>query len=388
MEDEQGGQRVLVLRDPDSLASSIVPMGLGAIEVLRLLDGARTFDDVHEALSANGALPREVLESFLAMLDRQLLLDNAASRSARVARTTFLEGTTRAAAHAGRAYPAAPDAARTFLDAMLPAPLRTPSSPPPLRRVLAPHIDLGLGSATYGHAHQRILDAGRPDVVVVLGVRHEFAEERFIACRKDFATPLGVVPCDHPLLDAIEERFGSLDADVVAHQREHSVEFQAIWLARHWPDDPPPMVPLLLGGFFDCVREQRSPRTDEEVERFIGALRDAIAADGRRVLVLASVDFSHVGPLYEDDAGLDEAGELELAEKDNALLDQVVANDAEAFFASIAADGDARHICGTAPVYVTMRLHDGPGELLHYGQGRIHPESGSVVSFAAVAFAD
>ena len=53
-------------------------------------------------------------------------------------------------------------------------------------------------------------------------------------------------------------------------------------------------------------------------------------------------------------------------------------------------DRNARNVCGVAPVYVTLRLGtgSGPGELVRYGQGRIDPESGSVVSYAAVAFAD
>ena len=62
--------------------------------------------------------------------------------------------------------------------------------------------------------------------------------------------------------------------------------------------------------------------------------------------------------------------------------------DAESWFSRVADGGNPRHVCGLAPVYLTLRLGDGQGELLEYGQGRIHPETGSVVSYAAVAFAD
>jgi AmmeMemoRadiSam system protein B len=226
-------------------------------------------------------------------------------------------------------------------------------------------------------------------VVVVLGVRHDFAPQRFIACRKDFATPLGTVRHDGALLDAIEERLGKTLTDgQIAHRGEHSVEFQALWLAHHWPDDPPTLVPLLLGSFQDLIDERATPSSNAEVEAFVNALQGAIAADEREVCVVASIDLAHVGPAYDDAEGLDEAGEKRLEEQDRAALAHVEAGDAEGFFQSVAADHNARHICGVAPVYITLRLGRGRGELLSYGQGRIHPESGSVVSYAAVSFAE
>ena len=53
----------------------------------------------------------------------------------------------------------------------------------------------------------------------------------------------------------------------------------------------------------------------------------------------------------------------------------------------MARDENARNVCGVAPIYVTLKLGEGTGRLLRYGQGRIDPETGSVVSYAAVAFA-
>ena len=44
------------------------------------------------------------------------------------------------------------------------------------------------------------------------------------------------------------------------------------------------------------------------------------------------------------------------------------------------------HVCGVAPIYVTLRLDDTPGKLLSYGQGRIDPDTGSLVTYTAVAF--
>ncbi|MGH7161893.1 MAG: AmmeMemoRadiSam system protein B, partial [Planctomycetota bacterium] len=71
---------------------------------------------------------------------------------------------------------------------------------------------------------------------------------------------------------------------------------------------------------------------------------------------------------------------------DGPLLDRMRHGDAEGFFSEIVCDGNARNVCGVAPIYVTLRLGGDGGKLLRYGQGRIDPDTGSVVSYAALAF--
>jgi AmmeMemoRadiSam system protein B len=90
--------------------------------------------------------------------------------------------------------------------------------------------------------------------------------------------------------------------------------------------------------------------------------------------------------MYGHENGLDESGEEQLVALDRTLLDRIEAGDAEGFFDELARDQNSRHVCGLAPVYVTLKLGEGRGDLLRYGQGRIDPGSGSVVSYAAVAF--
>ncbi len=377
---------LLLVRDPQALAVEVAQFGLGALPILERLDGSRTLEDIRlELLTAGaGIVPLEELRSFVDTLDRCCFLEGGRCDAELRARTEFENAPVRPAAHAGAAYPDEPAEARDFLDRMLA--LAAPAPQAPLLRLIAPHIDLRLGADVYAHAHRRLQSAGRPDVAVVIGVRHDYGTRRFTACRKDFATPLGTVRHDARLMDALERRIPDLTAEQLVHRDEHSVEFQALWLAHLWPSDPPPIVPLLAGSFHDLIEERRSPATDPEVESFVSALREAIAADGRRVLVLASVDLAHVGPMYDQPQGLDEAGERRLEEADKGLLGHVEAGDAEGFFSAIASDGNARNVCGVAPVYVALRLGEGSGDLLRYGQGRIDPESGSVVSFAAVAF--
>jgi len=386
---EGNGERLLIVRDPHSLAADAPRFGIGALPILQYFDGTNSVDDVRADLARQGAgfVGRELLQGVVDVLDRHYLLENETFRAELRYRDGFVEAPVRRPAHAGQAYPAEREAARAFFQEMLDLAAESPAAP--VRRLVAPHIDLRLGGDVYAHAHQRLRASGRPDVVVVLGVRHAPGTRRFVACRKDFETPLGTVPCDHAFLDALEGALGEdLGEGVGAHRREHSVEFQALWLAHLWPEDPPAIVPLLVGSFHDLVETGASPASDTGIEAFVRALRATLETDERRVVVVASVDFAHVGPMYDHAEGLDEAGERNLEEIDREVLEHVRAGRAEEFFRSVAADGNARNICGLAPVYVTLRLAKTQGDLLRYGQGRIHPESGSVVSFAALAFAE
>jgi len=383
---EGEGGPLLLVHDPQAVAVEVAQFGLGALAILERLDGSRTLEDIRLELTTAGAgiVPLDELRGFVESLDRCCFLEGGRHAEELRAREEFEKTPVRPAAHAGQAYPVEPAEARRFLDGMLALAPAAPEAP--LLRLIAPHIDLKLGAEVYAHAQRRLHASGRPDVAVVIGVRHDYGTRRFTACRKDFATPLGTARHDARLLDALERRIPGLCAEQLVHRDEHSVEFQALWLAHLWPDAPPPIVPLLAGSFHDLIEARRSPGTDPEVEAFVSALREAIATDGRRVLVLASVDLAHMGPMYDQPEGLDEAGEKKLEADDRGLLGHVEAGDAEAFFSAVARDGNARNVCGVAPVYVALRLGEGRGDLLRYGQGRIHPESGSVVSFAALAF--
>jgi hypothetical protein len=66
------------------------------------------------------------------------------------------------------------------------------------------------------------------------------------------------------------------------------------------------------------------------------------------------------------------------------LLEPVVLNDAEAFFAEATRQQDRNRICGLSPIYALLRLLPaGPGRLLRYGQW---PDPDGTVTFASVSF--
>ena len=237
----------------------------------------------------------------------------------------------------------------------------------------------------YAWEYREVLERSDADLFVVLGTCHAGMGEPFAATLKAFETPLGPVPADREFLDALGRRYGGdLFASEGAHRVEHSIEFQAVMLRWALGDRPFTMVPLLASFLHEAVWTGKGAEADARVPRFLGALAESLAASPRRVCVVGGVDLAHVGPRFGDAEPNTAAFLAEVEWKDRAMLETVMAGDAPAFHASVAADGDARRICGLSPIYTFLRvLPDAHGRLIRYRQW---PDPEGTVSFCAAAF--
>jgi hypothetical protein len=99
---------------------------------------------------------------------------------------------------------------------------------------------------------------------------------------------------------------------------------------------------------------------------------------------VAGADLAHVGPRFGDAARVSPAELRRIEREDRAMLEPVARGDAQGFFASIAADGDRRRICGFSPIYALLRCLPGvPGVVRHYGQW---PDPEAVVTHTSMVF--
>ena len=97
---------------------------------------------------------------------------------------------------------------------------------------------------------------------------------------------------------------------------------------------------------------------------------------------MAGADLAHLGPRFGDPEPVSASERERIEREDRAMLEPVAAGDAQAFFESVARDGDRRRICGLSPIYALLRtLGDGAGSVKRYGQW---PDPDGVVSFASV----
>jgi len=392
---EQQDQTLICLRDPSGLAPEAIMLGMGAYFIVTLFDGQMSLKDIQLAFSKRFGemIPIEKLEELIEALDRAHYLDSPAFREReRVVREEFLASPERPAALAGLCYEKDPAKLRLELAAFFDPPegpgrAVAKQKPEPLVGLIAPHIDPRRGAAAYAHAYHELMAHEPPELVVVLGTSHYGAgPELFSATRKNYATPFGAIETDTAFIDRLAARYeGDLFADETLHRNEHSIEFQALFLAYALGARGYQVVPILVSSFHEMVASGVTPAHDSRVKSFIAALKAEIDAEKRRVLILAGVDFAHVGKKFGDGFAADSAVAERVQREDLGLIENIKRGDPDGFFADILKDRDARRICGLSPMYTQLELLRGrSARLLKYGIA-MEPQSESAVSFASLA---
>jgi AmmeMemoRadiSam system protein B len=264
----------------------------------------------------------------------------------------------------------------------------TPSRSPEgrLRAVLLPHMDYGRGNVTYGFGFKELFEATDARLFVVVATSH-YSPARFTLSRQNFATSLGTVKTDQAFVDRVVKRYGDgLFDEPAAHVPEHSIELELPPLQFLYESvSPVRIVPLLVGGFHECVEENRPPSEDDSIRRMADALAAAEAEAGEPVCYLISGDLAHIGPKFDDPDPVHNDQLSHSRAQDEKLLAALTQADADEYFRVIAEEGDARRICGLPPTVLTM-LAAKPthGKVLHYQQ-YVHPKGHESVSFAAAA---
>jgi len=392
---QQDGERLIGLRDPAGFTDQVILLPIPALDIVSLFDGLRTVAEIHQVISARhgAAVPGpEEIARFAERLDEAGFLDSPGFLARRrQMEDAWLASPTRPAAHAGGAYEGTPDALKSQIDGFfvhqegpgLPAPRHGPRN---LRGLMAPHIDFHRGGPTYAWAYRALLERSDADLFVILGTCHAGMPDPFAATLKPFATPLGDVPADRDFFEALQRRFGhDLLASETAHRREHSIEFQTVMLRRVLGDRAFTALPILASFLHEVVWTGGEAEADPRVPRFLDALGETIAASSRRVCLVAGVDLAHVGPRFGDAEPNTAAFLDQVGQEDRKMLAPVMAGEPAAFFASVAADGDSRRICGLSPIYAFLRALPGSqGELLRYTQW---PDPEGAVTYCAAAFA-
>ncbi len=213
-------------------------------------------------------------------------------------------------------YPSDPDACARAVDRMV-GDVTLPDDLPdrPLGG-LVPHAGWVYSGTTAAYLWSALAHAARPpEVVVLLGAVHVRGVDRPTVYSGDaWETPLGDVPVDRPLADAIVDLGqGTVAAGRRQHDGEHSLEVQVPFVARLMPGVP--IVPVAVPP-------------DERAVGLGAVVARAVAADPRRVAVVASSDLTHYGERY----GFAPAGTGERAlawskANDRRLVDRALAFD-------------------------------------------------------------
>jgi AmmeMemoRadiSam system protein B len=200
-----------------------------------------------------------------------------------------------------------------------------------------------------------------PPRVIVLGPNHTGLGHPAALWPADggWRTPLGTVPVSAPLTGALAA-CSLVEADRLAHLREHSLEVQVPFLAAARPGVE--LAALCLGPLdVDACAE---------VGRTVAA-----AARAQGALVVASSDMSHYIPAAK------------AREKDRLAIDRILALDPEGLHATVRREGIT--MCGVIPATVMLfaarELGATRAELVRYGNsGEVNGDTRQVVGYAGL----
>lgn len=397
------GKDVLAVRDPSGVLEGMAVMAPHPLLIMfmEMADGHTSVQEMARrvTLATGQMIPASVFESMAQQLDEALLLQSERFVAALEAkREAFRQAPTRAATvfqaegldRLSLIKELSEELRRHRLGEKAP-PERLELPPSAVTAILSPHIDYNRGGPAYAWAYRALREHGSgARTWIVLGTCHHPTSHRFIATRKAFETPLGMVETDTGLLDSLEKAFGGeLFLDEYAHAHEHTVELQAIYLRHAFSDALaiPKMVPILVGSFHDLLESGRSPKDDPEVRAFCSALRTVLDKADGQVGLIGGVDLSHCGPEFGDETLNDPEREQQIAQADRRVLEAIESGDPERFFEVFRADNNATSVCSIATIYCVMEAMRGraSARVLTYQQANSEDKT-CLVSFCSVAY--
>ncbi len=219
---------------------------------------------------------------------------------------------------------------------------------------VVPHAGYPYSGPVAAHVYAALAEDGFPDTFVVIGPNHNGFGAAVSTTTEDFQTPLGIMKNDVE----ITNKLGPLvQNDPVAHRYEHSIEVQLPFIQYLSKDAE--LVPIVMYA--------QDHETAKEVGKEVRK-----ACEGRKVVVLASSDFSHYVP------------EPIAHALDTKVIDQIIARDSQKVYDTVVQKDIS--MCGYGPVMAMLEATQGKGTVLfkYATSGDAVPMS-EVVGYAAIA---
>jgi len=201
-----------------------------------------------------------------------------------------------------------------------------------------------------------------PKYLVILGPNHRHVMSRFaIMSEGSWQTPLGDVPINTQLAEAITNRSGLVKDDSGAHEQEHSLEVQLPFIQYIRNDIS--IVPITIAY----------QTSYEELEELGHAIADAIQAQDEDILIVASTDMSHY------------VSQREAVAKDSLAMDEIDRLHARGLYEIVSQENIS--MCGyqptTSTIVASKKLGATQAELIKYQtSGEVTKNFHEVVGYA------
>lgn len=361
---DDGGTQ-FILSDRMGIAPQQVVVSLPGYLILMHLDGESTSADVQAAFREQfgQSIPMREIMHLVDVLDHALLLENERFEDVLFdRRRQFAESPTR---DNRDRWPDASTLQSTLQESLAGGLVAQPDV---VRAIIAPHLDYERGKSCYADAYAALRAAGPADRYVILGTNHFGRGRGIVATAKDFQTPLGIVRTDRDFLRLLEHGLAqSICADELDHDREHSIELHVHLLQAVFPAVPFMIVPILVPD--PSAPPELTGDVHGRVREFSTELRRLIDSDGRRTVVVASADWSHVGQRFGDESKTTPEFLREIEAYDREAMSLLRGGDADGFVHFVRANQNATRICSVGNLFAAAAVFpDGRLNWLRYHQ--------------------
>ena len=233
--------------------------------------------------------------------------------------------------------------------------------------VVVPHAGYIFSGAIASHSFFNIADNGFADTFIILGPNHTgHGSGISVMTEGDWQTPLGNVKINNEIAKKLQKDI--IDSDQNAHIYEHSIEVQLPFLQ-------------FISKEFDFVPICMMMQDIDTATEVGNIIAESIKTTDKKVVIIASSDFSHVGFNYmsmpPEGMGVDEYAK----KQDKLAIDKILKLDAQGLVKTVQENNIS--MCGYGPVSAMLvaakMLGASKAELLKYGTSyEVYPNTSCV----------
>jgi AmmeMemoRadiSam system protein B len=255
----------------------------------------------------------------------------------------------------GLFYPGNSSQLKIMMDDFLKPSLKNAENIAPLG-IIVPHAGYIYSGQCAADAYSH-LKGHEYDTAIILGPAHRvWYPGASVFNNGEFETPLGNLTVDEELAQSLISIEDGADFRPEVFKGEHSIEVHLPFLKYLFPEIK--VVPVLLGDM-----------PADSLENFSSRLSSVMAESDKKILLIASTDFSHFYPQNKAE------------EMDHAGKNYILENDPEGLLR--ASFQEETSLCGIYPVYVTLKtLTNFKVNFISYRHsGQVSGDNSSVVGY-------
>lgn len=262
-----------------------------------------------------------------------------------------------------------------FLDMRGPRELPTGQRKGLIKGIISPHAGYTYSAACASHGYKAIAEAEPADLYIILGPSH-IGFHKSCYSEDDWETPLGLIDSDDKFGEILEDDL--IDLIPFPHKEEHSIEVQLPFLQFACNDIKKKLkfIPIMIS----------ETDYEETAKGLIKAIKE-YEKKGKKVIVIASSDFTHYGVNYGY-VPFSKNVKENLYALDKGAIDRILKLDSDGFLEYCSKTGAT--ICGKYPIYVMleiMKAKKASAELLqYYTSADVMGDYGTAVGYASILF--